>query len=263
MRRFHALRLGVSYYPVDYKSPITFTGYINNKKAAPTPPFYSIAADKVKVRDYVANKIGRDYLIKAIGVYKNAHSIDLSQLPNEFIVKANHGSGWNLRCLDKTNLNWAKAAKTLQRWLNMNAYYLSRESHYRSIQPKLIIEEVIAQNPKDYKIYCANGTPRIIQVDSNRFSNHTRDFFSVDWDPLDFQLIYPSSKNEIKVPTNLNLMLQLATELSSDFEFVRVDLYNVEGKIYFGELTFFPEGGNSFFRTSEEDRRFFEVLFHA
>jgi len=253
----------MNYYPINHKKPNSFSGYVNFKKAASISPLYSIAADKARARNYVSSKIGRDYLIKDFGIYDSANAIDLDQLPNEFIIKANHGSGWNLICLDKTNLNWTRASKILDRWLNMNAYYLSRESHYRHIQPKLIIEKIITNNPKDYKIYCANGSPRIIQVDSNRFSKHTRDFFNTRWNLLDFQMIYPKSKIEINPPVNLKLMIQLAEKLSQDFEFVRVDLYNVEGKIYFGELTFFPEGGNSFFRTLEEDMNFFKLLFHA
>lgn len=240
--------------------PETFNEKLNLLKLSTLPNQASIVADKVAVRDYVENKINSDALIPVIGTYQSADDIDLAKLPNKFAIKVNHGSGWNLICLDKTSLDWNREKKKLNRWLKMNAYYLSREKQYRHIFPKLIVETLIDENPRDFKFFCVNGKVRIVQVDSDRFVQHTRNFYTPDWRPVHFEYVYPPSKNVMKEPTNLERMISTAEMLASNFSFIRIDLYSVEEKIFFGEITLFPEGGSGPFRTKAMDREFAKYI---
>lgn len=236
-------RFGIQYSLMNIKEPSTFNEKINHIKIYRKPANGHILADKYVVRDLVKSTIGEKYLIPLVGVYSDAKKIPWKDLPNKFVMKANHGSGWNIICTDKRKLDIVNTTQKLSRWLNWNAFYLSREYQYKTIQPCIVCEELLGYNINDYKFFCFNGIPKIIQVDVGRFSKHERAFFDLDWNLQPFTICYPITNNIPQRPENLQEMIEVSTKLSKGLEFARIDLYQHNGSIYFGEITLCPEGG--------------------
>lgn len=247
------LRLGGHWYWFDLKNPQTFNEKINYLKLFERNPLSPIVADKLTVRDYVKDTVGEEYLIPIIGIYSSADEINFKELPKKFVLKTNHGSGWNLICHDKNQLSWEIELKKVKSWLKKNAYYLSREWQYKYTKPQLIHEELLEYEIDDYKFFCDMGEPRYIQVDSDRFSNHQRTVFDTSWDEVDMYFMYPRIESEVPKPSKLNEMLLLAKKLSKPFIFCRVDLYEYKGKVFFGEITLHPGGGSEPFREYKYD----------
>lgn len=220
--------------------------WLKTKYYHPKMPIYT---DKVLVKDEIAKLIGSKYLIPTIGVYERAEDIDFHSLPSSFVIKANHGAGWNIIVKDKAKININKVISKLNSWLNKDYSLGRREYHYSKIKPKILIEKnlITEYNTKlnDFKIFCFNGVPKIVEVDLDRFNNHKRNFYNFNWERLPFQIIYPPYQGNINKPSNLDEMFTVAKVLSQEFPFLRVDLYNCSGKIYFGECTFTPGGGVS------------------
>lgn len=221
---------------------------------------YTNLVDKYLVRDYIKEKIGAKYLVSLLGAFDNPKEINFEKLPNQFVIKLNTGSGFNIIVTDKQKINSDKIIKQLNKWMKLNYYKIKKEPQYKNIQKKIIIEEYISDKNgelNDYKFFCFNGKVEFIEVDSDRFCNHTMDFFDKDWNLL--QLHKGKYKNSSTIPMkpeNFNKMINIAEELASDLQFVRVDLYNVDGNIYFGELTFTPAGGLTKFNPIEKDKEF-------
>ena len=254
VRRLQCYRLGLSFYKFNHKEPKTFNEKINLLKFSEySHDKNTLAADKVSARDYVSHKLGFDILIPVVGVYNSSQEIDFDLLPEKFILKANHGSGWNILCHDKKKFDIAFARKKLDFWLSCNAYFLTRESQYKKIKPRIICEELISESPNDYKIFCFNGHARVIQVDVDRSTNHSRGFYDLNWNRLDIQWGCQNFRFDIERPENLMEMISISERLSSDFEFARIDLYNVLGRIYFGEITLCPGGGFEPFASRDHD----------
>lgn len=215
-------------------------------------------ADKYGVREYVAEKIGEKYLNQLYGVYESVDEIDLDQLPKSFVLKGTHGCGFNIICKDKTAMNWRKELRRMRRWLKTNYFWKSREWVYKDIKPRIVCERYLEDKESgqlfDYKIFCFGGEPKIIQVDFDRFKNHRRNLYDLDWNLLDVEIKYPRDNSVIiEKPDKLELLLDLSRKLSREFPHVRVDFYYVEGKIYFGELTFFHASGTGKFKPEEFD----------
>lgn len=214
-------------------------------------PLQSIVSDKLLVRDYVKEKIGEEYLIPLLGSWKDYENIDFSLLPKQFVLKCNHDSGGLVVCTDKDKLDLTKAKDKIEKSLKSNFFYIGREYQYRNIKPMILCEEFISDNgkvPLDYKIYCFNGVPDVILVCRDRFSKNSHRasylFFDQEWifQPLnkgDEEL----QETDVPKPENLDEMIEIAKKLSSDFLFARIDLYNIGGKIYFGEITLSPNSG--------------------
>lgn len=222
-------------------------------------------ADKYAVRDYVQRTIGAQYLIPLLGVYRHASQIDFDSLPNAFVCKATHGSGWTIICRDKNKLDIAGTREQLDKWLKDNYYYYYyREWHYKNIPPRCICEEFIqtdnGEPPWDYKIFCFNGKAHLIEVDVNRFTQHTDSFFDLKWQKLPMQKGDPTYPGTIPKPDRFDEMIQVAQELSRGFNMVRVDLYYAKRKIYFGEMTFTPENGLHAISPEEYDYRLGELF---
>lgn len=253
-------RLGFKWYSFDLKNPKTFNEKLNYLKLHYRNDLGQIVADKVAVRDYVKESIGEQYLIPLIGVYDSATEINFETLPHKFALKTNHGSGWNLICADKTTLNWSEEVKKLNKWLDKNAFYLSREWQYKNIVPKLICEELLEYEIKDYKVFCSGGKPVYIQVDSDRFSNHERTLFTTSWEETDIQIRYPKITKQVERPAHLDEMLMLSEKLAAPFCFCRVDLYEHDGNIYFGEITLHPGGGMEPFLNKSQDIEMGEMI---
>ena len=216
-------------------------------------PLYTQLVDKYKVRKYISETIGEEYLIPLIGVWDNFDDINFDKLPNKFVLKCNHDSGGLIICKDKSKLNIEESRRKINRSLKTNYYYMWREWPYKEIKAKIICEEyLINENggiPTDYKFYCFNGKPMYCQVVRGRYVDHTIDFYDIDWNLMKFTNLknggipYKHSKYKYKKPIEYSKMLQIAKTLSTDFAFVRVDLYLSNKKIYFGELTFYPFAG--------------------
>lgn len=207
---------------------------------------YSPFVDKLTVRDYIEEKIGERHLISLLGVYESGESIPFSTLPTQFYLTANHGSNMNYFCFDKTNLDEEKVNKLYTQWLHTDYSRMAREYNYKGIKPKILCFELLADEvgniPVDYKFFCFHGEPKCIQVDLDRFTDHHRNFYSLDWELLPILINYPAYSQPIEKPDKLPEMIEVAKILSSDFPFVRVDLYQITDRVLFGELTFTPNG---------------------
>lgn len=215
---------------------------------------YADYADKIKVRDYVKSKGLENILLHQYGQWEKAEDINWDELPGRFIIKANNGCGGHLICTDKATLDIARVNSLMDGLLQVDK--LSRvEPHYAYIEPKILAEELMGDGvtlPEDYKFYCINGKVDHVMVVGDRESGKRKVItMSPDWKVLPYvrENLMPSSIPS--KPDNFSLMLEYAEKLSSDFEFVRVDLYNISGTIYFGELTFSPNGGLMYSYTNE------------
>lgn len=209
---------------------------------------YTMMSDKYLVREYIKNRIGEEYLIPLLGVWENAKDINYASLPEQFVLKCNHDSGSVVICKNKNNIDKKSVEKKLQRALNRQYYWTSREWNYKNIKPRIIAEKYLVDETendlKDYKFFCFSGEPRFIQVDSGRFSNHIRNFYTTEWEFIPAEYGCKNDKNmQVNKPNKLNEMLELARLLSKGIPHVRVDFYLVNNKIYFGELTFHHGGG--------------------
>lgn len=211
---------------------------------------YTKLVDKYGVREYISEKIGKQYLIPLIGVYDRFEDINFDRLPNKFVLKTTHDSGGVVICRDKSNFNINKARKKLNKSLRRNYYYTWREWPYKYVKPRIICEEYMKdkshEDLKDYKFMCFNGSVKCILVcsDRNSFEGVKMDFYDEKWNRIKCKRPnHPNSIEDIEKPKNLDEMLDLSIKLSSNIPFIRVDFYEVNGKIYFGELTFYPASG--------------------
>lgn len=215
--------------------------------------------DKYEVRKYVKDKIGSKYLNELYAVYNSVDEIDLSELPDQFVLKGTHGSGFNIICKDKNKMNWRKEKKKMKRWLKTNFYWQNREWVYKDIKPRIIAEKYIETSDnkplKDYKFFCFNGKVKMLFVAKNRGIGTTFDFYDLDWNWLDVKNHYPNSNKKTEKPKKFNKMIDLAKKLSKDFPHVRVDFYYEDNKIYFGELTFFHFSGFEPFEPEKFDTK--------
>ena len=245
---YYRLRVG---RPLNIKNPTTLNEKIQWLKFNYRFPLQSIVSDKLKARDYVAEKIGSEFLIPLFGTWEKYDDIDFEKLPNKFVLKCNHDSGGLVVCTDKSKLNHREARNKIEKSLKSNFFYIGREYQYRNIKPRIICEQFISDNgkvPMDYKIYCFNGKPDVILVCTDRFSANTHRasylYFDQEWR---FQPLNKGDENltevDVPKPKNLDRMIEIAKELSKDFLFARIDLYNIDGQIYFGEITLSPNSG--------------------
>ncbi len=239
------------------KNPKSYNEKLQWMKLYYHNPLCCDLTDKYKARSIVKDRIGDKYLIPLLGVYNSFDEIDLKALPERFVVKCNHDSGGVAICRDRTKFDFEAAREKLEKSLKANFYYAGREWQYKYIKPKLICEQYIEDSPgdiRDYKIFCFDGVPKIIHVNFDRATNMKKNIYDIDWNLLDVQIKYKNDPDTIiEKPENLAEMLEVAAKLSRGFPHVRVDLYNIEGKIFFGEMTFTNMGGNGEFRPESFD----------
>lgn len=229
-------------------NPTSFNEKLQWLKLYDHNPMYTIFADKYAVREYIKNKVGEQYLIPLLGHWNNVENIDFEALPDQFVLKCNHDSGGVVICRDKSAFDVEEAKKKLRDHMEQNHYYLSREWAYKDIKRCIICEEYLidkeSNDLRDYKIFCFNGVPKLIQVDFDRFNDHKRNLYTTNWEFLDVTIKCPNDPNKIiPKPEKLSEMLDVASKLSKGYPELRVDLYLVNGKIYFGELTVYHGGG--------------------
>ena len=243
---------------IDFNNPKSFNEYLNMLKFDDRMYNYHVYADKLKVRNYVKLKVGEEFLVPLLKTWSSVKGIKEDELKPGTILKCNHGSGQNI-FLTK-NTKFEDVIKKAKRYLDEDYYRISGEPVYRDIPRKLLLEQKLgsAKDINDYKFFCFNGKVRFIQVDTDRSGSHKRNFYDVNWNKLPFEILYFNSKSSLPKPKNLNKMIFLAEKLSEKFHFVRTDLYNDDGKIYFGELTFFPGGGFERFYPSKYDKIFYK-----
>ena len=230
-------------------NPQTFNEKLQWLKLYDRKPEYTKMVDKYEVRKYIAKVIGEEYLVPLLGVYDRFEDINFDKLPNQFVLKPNHTSGDVFICKDKHNIDYDKLKKEVNRWLKRNYYWVHREWPYKNIKPKILCEKFLANESgeelKDYKFMCFNGKVKCSFVCLNRHSltGLNVDFYDMDWKPMPFERRYPNSGIITPKPKNFKEMIRLSEILSKDVPFLRVDFYEVNGKLYFGELTLYPGAG--------------------
>lgn len=245
--------------------PVTYNEKLNWLKLYDRNPLYTQLADKLAVRDYVSEKIGEEYLVPLLGIWDSPEDIDFAKLPDCFVLKCTHDSESAVICKDKSTLNINATRKRLKKALNVNFYWYNREWVYKNITPRIIAEEYledpIDKELRDFKIFCFDGVPKAMFIATDRGIHETKfDFYDMDFNHLDFTQHYPNSDKPVRKPQSFELMKELASKLSRGLRHVRVDFYEVNGKVYFGEITFFHHGGTTPFVPEKWDYIFGEWL---
>ena len=256
--------LSIRYYATFHKKlnlerPETFNEKLQWLKLYDRNPKYTKMVDKYEVRNYIKEKIGEQYLIPVLGIWNTPEEIDFENLPERYVLKCTHDTGSVIICDRKNKLNLKKIKRKLKKHLKKNFYIEAREWPYKNIKPRIIAEEYMEDKNRkeltDYKIYCFNGKCEYVMTCIDRKKGKTKFiYFDRKWNmKKEFSSDGLKYGNEIKIdcPKNLEEMFQIAEKLSEGIPFVRVDLYEVDGKVYFGEMTFFPSAGFDNTRTTE------------
>lgn len=247
------------------KSPKTFNEKLQWLKLYDRNPYYTKLVDKYEVKKIVADIIGKEYIIPTLGIWDNANDIDFDSLPNKFVLKATHDSGRVIICKDKDKLDKEWAKKEMSKSLERDFYALTREWPYKDV-PRRIIAEAFIEDPsgdlKDYKFFCFNGKVEFFKIDFDRFVKHKANYYNLKWEIQDFEeIVCPSDKTQQHLqPKNFNKMVEFAEKLSKGLPFSRIDFYNTNGKIYFGEITFFPNSGMGKFNPTDADITLGEMI---
>ena len=261
---------------VDWKSPKTFSEKLQWLKVYDRKPAYTTMVDKYAVKKYVAERIGEEYIIPTLGVWDKTNDIDWDSLPEQFVLKTTHGGGGSgvFICKDKSSFNKTAVIEKINSSLSTDIYRCLREWPYKDVPRRIIAEKFMApvknlpdykiygdkslvnndvidtanlvyEELKDYKFFCFNGCVKFFKVDFGRFVEHHANYYSVDGKLLNYgEICFPPVPDaDIKLPDNLSEMIQLAERLAAGTSFLRVDLYNIHSKIYFGELTLYPSSG--------------------
>ncbi|MGM0745056.1 MAG: ATP-grasp fold amidoligase family protein [Bacteroidota bacterium] len=233
--------------PLNLNQPSAFTEKIQYLKLNNRNPYRQKAADRILVRDYVGEKAGEKYLTPLLLETDELSLTDWKSLPNNFVLKANHGCGMVKLIFDKSSAEFEQIKKLTQSWLNFDYAKFGREWVYEDVPRKIVVEELLTSSeneiPEDYKFFCFHGQVEMIQIDIGRFKNQRRNLYNRDFQLIDAKCLNPNSEEKITKPQNLDEMIEVAEKLASEFNFIRVDLYSVINRIYFGELTNFPGNG--------------------
>ncbi|MBQ7995392.1 MAG: glycosyl transferase [Bacilli bacterium] len=250
----------ITHHKLNLKNPVRYTEKLQYLRLFVYPKDKDVirCAGRVGVRDYVKEKGYEGCLIKCLGVYDHFDDIDFSSLPNRFVMKCSHASGFNLIVKNKNELDLKAAKKNFDRWLRTDYGKKTVERHYSPIKPQIIIEEYIGSDdslPIEYKIHLFNGIARNLYTVTGRGKDIRYDQLYIDWTPFDESQFNGWNKSdEIPVkPSNFDEMVKIAEDLAKPFPFVRVDLYDVGGKIYFSEMTFTPAKGTLIFDDDKAD----------
>lgn len=253
---------------LNLKEPRTFNEKLQWLKLYNRRSEYTTMVDKYAVKEYVASKIGAEFIIPTLGVWNTPEEIDWDMLPNQFVLKTTHGGGGGgiVICNDKSILNIENTKKKLKKSLKNDIYLNFREWPYKGVRPRIIAEKFMTDESgtelKDYKFFCFNGKVRCFKIDFDRFNIHKANYYDRNAKLLPFgEACLKTDPNKLfETPINFEKMIELSETLSRDIPFVRVDLYNVKGRIYFGELTFFPAAGMGKFAPEEWDEKLGQFL---
>lgn len=234
---------------LNLKTPTRFTEKLQWYKLNYRDSLMTQCADKYGVREYVAQKGFADILVPLYGVYDSAEEIDFDALPSKFVLKTTNASHTNIICEDKEKLDLTETKKLLHQWLNKRPVKAGREWAYYNIKPRIICEQYLEDKSNnfsginDYKFICFSGNVKYLWVDVDRYTNHKRNFYDINWKYHDVISDCLTCGDIIPKPEGLNEMVEIANKLSSEFPHVRVDLYWINNKVYFGELTFYLLSG--------------------
>jgi TupA-like ATPgrasp len=250
---------------LNLKDPRTLNEKLQWKKIYDKKSIYTLCADKYEVRNYIKKKIGGKYLIPLLHSTNDLSEIHFGKISPPFIIKTSHGSGQCIIVRNKDDVHKKIILKKCKKWLKCNHYWIWREPQYKNIKPLILIEKLLlnkkGQIPEDYKFHCFNGKVEFITVNTDRFEKNPKmSFFDANWKLLPFtwcpaengKPIWGINK-KIKKPRNLNEMIKISKKLSKNFDYVRVDLYSLDNKIYFGELTLHPGAGLNPFSPDKYD----------
>lgn len=245
---------------LDLNNPQSFNEKIQWLKLHDRKDIYTTMVDKYLVKDYVKNIIGEEYIIPTYGVYQNFDDINFSELPNQFVIKCNHDSASVIVCKDKSTFDIKEARKKINKCLKSNFYTYSREWVYKNVKPLIIVEKYIDpvhdEYMQDYKFFCFNGKPEFIYLSRgmDKHEHATMCFYDTEFNMIPIKRKdYKWADLKPKKPKNYKKMLEIVSKLSEGMCHLRVDLYNVDGAIYFGEITFYTSGGFIQFENEEDD----------
>lgn len=255
-------------YPLDLKNPKTFNEKLQWLKLYDRKPIYTTMVDKYEAKKYVASIIGEQYIIPTLGVWQHFDDIDFNKLPRQFVLKCTHDSGGLVIVRDKNDLDIKRTRRRINASLKRNFYYMGREWPYKNVKPRIIAEKYMSDGRQqdtgelsDYKLMCFDGKVRCTFTCTDRFTGKLKvTFFDNNWNVLPFERHYPKSDKPIAQPQNFEKMKVLAEQLAKDIPFVRVDFYNINGNLYFGELTFYPGCGFEEFAPKEADYKLGEWI---
>lgn len=248
---------------LNLKSPKTFNEKLQWLKLYNRKPEYTVMVDKYLVRDYIKEQLGEEYLIPLLGVWDDPEDIDFDALPDKFALKCNHNSGRGMYiCKDKSKMDVEKVKRELKAGLEQNYYLTGREWPYKDVPRKIVAEKYMEQEGSDdltdYKFYCVNGEPKLLYV-SIGLSNHDTaqiGYVDMNWEKLPVKRTdYADLTKVPDKPINFETMIAFAKKLSENIPFLRVDFYEINGKLYFGELTFFPGSGFTVLEPAEWDEK--------
>ena len=252
---------------IDLSNPLTFNEKLQWLKLYDRNPEYTKMVDKYEAKKYVGNTIGKEFTIPTIGIYNRFDDIYFESLPTQFVIKCTHDSGGLVIVKDKTKLDIKSARKKIKKSLKRNYYYCGREWPYKNVKPRIIIEKYMANDKQkelvDYKFFCFNGDPKFLYV-SEGLSDHSTakiSFADMNYKKTEFyRKDYKPFDKLPEKPINFEKMKELAKKLAKDIPFIRVDFYEIEGKVYFGELTFYPCSGFLPFEPEKWDRKLGDML---
>lgn len=235
---------------LDLKNPKSYSEKLQWIKLYDRNPFYVKLVDKYEAKIVAASQIGEEYIIPTLGVWDSFDDIDFEKLPNRFVLKCTHDSGCVVICKDKAEFDIEAARAKINKGLGRNYYWIAREWPYKNVKPRVIAEKYIESNAsgglKDYKFFCFDGDVKALFVASDRYDKSEElkfDFFDGDFNYIEAYNGHPSSNGHVEKPENFEEMKKIASKLSKGFPEVRIDLYSVDGKIFFGEYTFFSNSG--------------------
>lgn len=247
--------------------PVTFTEKLQWLKLNYRKPEFCIMVDKLAVKEYVANKIGSEHVIPTYEMWEKPDDIKIDNLPNQFVLKWNHDSGSVIICHNKSQFDLEKAKQKLAKGARKNGFWYGREWPYKGVKPFIIAEKFVedkehSRDLKDYKFFCFNGKVKVFKIDFNRFIDHHANYYSPKGELLQFGEIVcpPDYSHQEIIPSNLAEMISLAEKLSVDTPFLRVDFYNCQNNILFGELTFYPASGFGRFTSDSWDKKLGDML---
>lgn len=252
--------------PLNWKEPLTYSEKLQWLKVYYKNTQYTKLVDKYEVKNYVAEVIGKEFVIPTLGTWEKFEDIDFELLPDKFVLKCTHDSGGLVICNNKEKFDIEEARKKINHCLKRNYYWNNREWPYKNVKPRIIAEQYIEEASDmgliDYKFFSFDGEVKVLFIATNRNSSEETcfDFYDLEFNHLPFTNGHPNAKSMPVKPKNYEMMLELATILSKGFPHVRIDFYNLNGKIYFGEMTFYHWSGLVPYNPEEWDYKFGEWL---
>lgn len=251
---------------IDFDNPKTFNEKIQWLKLNYRKEEYTNLVDKYRVKQYITKLIGEEYVIPTLGVWKNVDDIDFKSLPEKFVLKCNNDSGGIVICKNKKDFDEVKAKSFLKERLKNNGYWYGREWPYKNVKPCIIaekyMEDSISKDLKDYKFFCFNGSMEFFDIDIDRFIEHRSNYYDRNGNFLPFGKTYcpPDYTKKIEMPKNLGKMIELAETISHNTVLSRIDFYEIDGQVYFGEITFYPGSGFSPFTDEKWDYKLGDMI---